>query len=72
MRYEEILYGLRCAACGEEDQLVLDVVRVLVECRCCGARTLAGLLEEDLPGEEFGEEFDTGSGTEMDAERGIV
>jgi hypothetical protein len=55
VRIEERLYGLTCAECGQEDALVLDVCRLVVECRACGARArVEGALEEseaDEPGD---------------------
>ncbi|MEU4576350.1 hypothetical protein [Nonomuraea sp. NPDC023979] len=59
-RFIEVLYGLRCAECGEEDQLALDVVRALVECRSCGARACSGELEDE-PAEDLSDCFEAGA-----------
>ncbi|MCK2215244.1 hypothetical protein MF672_050715 (plasmid) [Actinomadura sp. ATCC 31491] len=64
---KEILYGLRCAQCGEVGRLVWDVVRALVECRACGVRACS-LMTENEPGEEFGEDFGEDDGGEPYAE----
>ncbi|MEV7011348.1 hypothetical protein [Streptosporangium sp. NPDC051022] len=58
-----ILYGLTCAMCGEIDQLWQDVVRGVVECRCCGARAWADGADCDT---NFDGDFDTDFDTDFD------